>query len=403
MSKKNQIENLSEMGLLQIKTNKISGREVISGDKTYIDYCSTNYLGFDFHEELFRQGEKFAREWGSLTGWSRLEADPVIYNDLEDRIKKFIGCKDVILSHTITITNFSVMPYLAKNGVVFIDREAHAVCYESARLARDHGSEIVTFKHQDVNDLEEKLKKYDHVENKIILVDGVYSISTEFAPIVELQALCDKYKAWLYVDDAHGFGVLGNEPSELNPYGNSGNGLVNYFAGNFKRTFYVSSFGKSFCTHTAFITIPDEYNKPLRENCMQYIYSAPISPYTIGNVNAVLDLNEKIGNEQRTKLCKITRLFVRELRGLGLKIDCNQSFPVVYWEIGEIDDLIGTAKVLFDSGVIAGLRPYPLVPKNKCGMRFGITCLHTEKQITETIAQIHNTVRKSKFNIKKVA
>lgn len=390
---KNQLTDLDTAGLAMITALELEGRRFSDGKRSYIDYCTTNYLGFDFRSEMHEHASGFAKTWGTLTGWSRLEADPVIYSNLEKRITSFLGSGETILSHTITITNFSLIPAIAKKGVIFCDSKVHTVVWEACRLARDHGARIERFTHQDLADLERKLIGHKNVSPKLIAVDGVYSISTEFAPIRELQALCEKYDAWLYVDDAHGFGVLGENPSELSPYGHGGQGLIAYAGGNYDRTFYVTSFGKAFCTHTAFATIPKKYPESLREKCLQYIYSAPMPPYVIGLVDAAMNLNESEGDRARAELHEKTKRFVAGLKDLGLRHQNHALFPVVFWEIGTLEVLVEVAKDMFSRGVIAGLRAFPVVPPDACGMRFGLTRLHTTEQIDQTLSVI-DTVSK---------
>ncbi len=389
----NQLVNFSEAGLSCIPVTRLHGREIVTPGGQLIDYCTTNYLGFDFNPHLHEVGSRYAKDWGSLTGWSRLEADPSIYSDTEKRISKFLGVRETILSHTITITNFSVMSAIAKKGTIFADSKVHSVVYEAARLARDHGAKLVRFEHQSVADLEKKLRAHvDDGQPKLIAVDGVYSISTEQAPILELQRLCREYGAWLYVDDAHGFGVLGAK-ADGHPYGTGGQGIVAHHGGDYSRTFYVSSFGKAFCTHTAFITIPDLYDEPLREQCMQYIYSAPMTPYVIGMVNGALDLNESIGDAERTKLAHVCRAFVNGLESRNLEAYNEDCFPVVFWKVGTQESVIDLAKKLIEGGVLAGLRAYPVVPASECGFRFGLTSLHSIDQVERTLAVIAKLVR----------
>lgn len=384
--KKNQIEDLQDAGLLKLPVEKIDGRTFYSSGKRYIDYISTNYLGFDTRKELNEKGIQFDKNWGSLVGWSRLEADPIIYKELESRVAEFLGVRDLIFSHTITITNFSIMPYLAKDGVIFTDRSVHKVVYESARLARDHGAKIIGFNHQSLEDLETKLKEYKDTNHKIIAVDGVYSISGEFCPVKELQELAEKYNAWVYIDDAHGFGVLGRNNGEIGL--NDGSGVINHLNGNYDRTFYTTSFGKAFCVHGAFLVIPEKFLGYARENCLQYIFSAPISPFNVGQINACLDLNQAEGVQLRQKLFENTNYFVSGLKDLGLDILNNKGFPIIYWRIGNIDKLTEVAKKIYSAGITAGLRPFPLVPVNECGMRFGMTSLHSKALLDETLEKI---------------
>ncbi|OQW51906.1 MAG: hypothetical protein A4S09_09570 [Proteobacteria bacterium SG_bin7] len=382
---KNQLKILDDLGLFNLPITSWQGREFISNGKKYIDYASTNYLGFDFDPHLTNKGVEYAQKWSSISGWSRMEVDPDIYYNLENRIAKFLNCQNVHLSHTITITGFSIIPSIVKKGIVFADAKVHNVVYEACRLAKDHGAQLLRFKHQDMNDLERLLQEYRNVTPKMIAVDGVYSISTELAPIRELQLLCEKYDAWLYVDDAHGFGILGENPNDLNLYGTRGNGVVNYFGGNFDRTFYVSSFGKAFCTYTAFATVPNLYRESVRASSMQYLFSAPPNPYIIGTVDAVLDLNDQRGEIERKKIREITSYFLNGLVRMNLRFTNELLQPVVYLEIGTLPQLVKVAEFLWAGGVIAGMRAYPVVPETQCGLRFALSSLHTQEHVDRVL------------------
>ena len=382
---KNQLKLLDESGLAGLPISEVRGRELICEGRTLIDFCGTNYLGFDFNPHLLKKADEYARRWGSMCGWSRLEADPEIYTRLESRIAKFIGAPRVLLSHTITIANFSVLPAIAGEGTVFVDQKLHTVVWEAARLARDHGAKVVKFQHQNLEQLESLLRANENVHPKVIAVDGVYSISTELAPVRELQALARRYNAWLYIDDAHGFGILGKNPSASNPHGAEGAGIVSHAGGDYERTFYVTSFGKAFCTHSSFVTIPGEYEGNLPSQALSHIYSAPVSPHTVGTVEGALDLNESIGERERLLIRTLGARFCEGLRELGFEVENHAAHPVVFVPIGGLSDLIPAAQYLKSAGVLTGLRAFPVVPENQCGVRFAITSLHTIEHIERAL------------------
>ena len=188
----------------------MKGKQILStGGKHYIDFCQTNYLSFEFDPLLNDRGYAWTKEWGSMPGWARMEADCALYERFETRLAALLGAPRVLTLPTITISNFSLIPGIVQRGLILTDKKLHTVVWEACRLARDHGATVRSFRHQDVADLERLLKEYSHLTPKLIAVDGVYSISTELAPIRELQELCERYDAFLYVDDAHGFGSLG--------------------------------------------------------------------------------------------------------------------------------------------------------------------------------------------------
>jgi 8-amino-7-oxononanoate synthase len=379
--RKNQLPEFEGQGLSHLKISEWNGREFVSDGRRYIDFASTNYLGFDFDPLMHERGTEYAAKWGSISGWSRLEVDPEIYLGLEARLARLLGCAKVQLSHTITITNFSIIPAIIGKGVIFCDEKVHTVVWEACRLARDHGAQICRFRHQDTEHLEQLLRAHQGATQKLIAVDGVYSISTALSPVAELERLAREYDAWLIVDDAHGFGILGEDPSPDNPYGSRGNGIARRSGSDYSRTFYVSSFGKAFCTYTAFVTIPTAFTLDLRTVSTQYIFSAPPNPYIIGTVDAALDLNERRGDLERRKIRELVSYFVEGLCGLGLTVQNELLQPVVYVEIGSLEELIRASKQLWDRGVVAGLRAYPLVPENACGLRFALSSLHERRHV----------------------
>ncbi|HET6347293.1 MAG TPA: aminotransferase class I/II-fold pyridoxal phosphate-dependent enzyme, partial [Myxococcota bacterium] len=262
--KRNQLVDLNNAGAYRIPVSRVEGRTFISNGQRFYDFCSCNYLGYEFDPHVHATAQAYAENWGVLSGWSRMEADSQVYLDLEQRICDWLAAPKTLLGMSVTMNGFSIMPGIAKKGVILADSLLHTVVWEAARLARDHGAELVKFRHQDMADLERLLEAHADRSPKIVAVDGVYSISTVHAPIRALQALCEKYDAWLYVDDAHGFGILGEAPSAANPYGKGGKGVVAHAGGDYSRTFYVTSFGKAFCAQNAFTVIPSAYEEDVR-------------------------------------------------------------------------------------------------------------------------------------------
>jgi len=382
---KNQIAELDELGLIGLKIEKMEGREIVCQGKTLVDYATTNYLGFENEPSLHELGVKYAKEWGATVGWSRLEADCHLYPKVETQIAQQLGVDKIHLSLSVTTTGFSLLYPLVGKGIVFADREVHAVVFEGARLARDHGAKLVSFRHQDLGHLEALLKEHAAIEPKVICIDGVYSVSSEKAPIPELQALAKRYNAWLYVDDAHGFGIYGRNPFGTNTFGVGGSGIVDYFGGDYSRTFYVGSFAKAFCTVGCFVVIPKEFGGNVPSFFLSNIFSGPVTPFTLGTIQAGLDLNAADGERRRGLIRSRVAQFSKGLKGLGLKYSNEGGHPVVFVEVGEIQDLIRVATELKHAGVWAGLRPYPVVPKDQCGLRFAVSSLHTEAHVNKTL------------------
>ncbi|MBX3018964.1 MAG: pyridoxal phosphate-dependent aminotransferase family protein [Bdellovibrionaceae bacterium] len=388
MSKFEQLKKLDESRLYNLPIEAVNGRELSSRGRKLLDFVNTNYLGFEFDLAHSIRAEEYQRQWGSLCGWSRMEIDADIYPTLEKRVSEFLGAKETLLSHTITLTNFSLIPGIVGKGTLFCDEIVHAVVFEACRLARDHGAQLKRFKHQNWEDLEAQLKDPSLPSPKLICVDGVYSVSSEIADIRRLHELCRKYDAYLYVDDAHGFGVLGENPTVENPYGTGGTGVVRHFGENFERIFYVTSFGKAFSSHTAFAAIPDAYQENYRSFCTQYLFSAGMSPRTIGEVHDVLDFNASEGEFRRAKLRGLVRRFVQGIQSLGFACWNVKEQPVIYVPVGDLDTFMKAAAFMDRAGIIAGLRAYPLVGKNECGFRFAVTALHETRHIDQALTAL---------------
>jgi 7-keto-8-aminopelargonate synthetase-like enzyme len=390
VSKTNQLQLLHEKKFFEIVIDEVKdGRIKDREGNWYHDYVTTGYLGVDHLPELIEKGTEYSKKWGSIANWSRMEVDPVIYTQLEDSIKSWMGCSNVILGHTITISNFSVLPWLAKDGFLICDSIVHTVVWEACRLARDHGAQIKKFDHQDLDDLERVLSELPRDKNKIIAIDGVYSISTEMADIEKMVPLCEKYNAYIYVDDAHGLGVYGK--GDGSDWGKKGNGIWNYYNVNKDRIFYVSNFGKAFGTTVAFLCYPDAFKSELKSNCLQYLFSAPPNPYAIGSTQAVMEWNERDGDQAREKLLGKVKYFVDGIRAAGVEVKNLNYHPVVFVKYGEFDNLLKGAEYLRQQGILGGYRAYPVVPHDACGIRFSITNDHTTEVLEHTIKSIANS------------
>lgn len=382
----NQLAVLDEVGLFHVPVKALRGKEVVStSGRTYVDFCQTSYLGFEFDPLLNERGCAWTREWGAVPGWSRMEADAGLYGAFEARLGRLLGARRVLTLPTITITNFSVIPGIVGKGLVLTDRLVHTVVYEACRLARDHGATLRSFRHQDLGDLERLLREHAALHPKLIAVDGVYSVSTELAPIAELQALCERHGAFLYVDDAHGFGILGQRPAADNPYGLTGSGCVAHAGGDYRRTFYVSGFAKAFCAATAFTTIPDEFAENVHAFAMSYLFSNPSTPHTLGMCDAALDLNEARGEAARASIRGLARRLVDGLRAAGLRVFNHLEQPVVFLEVGPLEDLIAVGRALDAGGILPGYRAYPVVPADRCGLRFAVTAGHTPAHVDRVL------------------
>jgi len=383
----NYIEEMAENKLYRIPVQKyLDARTFISSEKTLIDFCSTNYLSIDYRPELIKQSTDYLTQWGSLSQWSRLEADCALFVELEQAIGKLIGYSSVLLSHTISHGCTSNIPAIVgRNALMLCDKYLHPVVRTGCKLASLKNSMITRFDVNDLDHLESLLLENKTIKKKFIFVDGVHSLARYIAPVRDLQYLCEKHHAWLYIDDAHGFGVLGESPTSETPWGSGGGGVIQYQGGNNHRTFYTSSFGKAFCTHTAFTGIASEFDKEIYHDSEQFVYSAPVSASLVGMVNAALKINEEEGDSIRKNIYDKVNYFLQGLDSLHINYQSIHSHPAIHVISGNVGSVYAWNDVLIKNGIFAGIRVFPLTAKNENGFRFSITAANTYEQLDAAV------------------
>ena len=254
---------------------EIDGRLIRVGDNWLADFASCNYLGFDLEREIIEAIPAYLDRWGTHPSWSRLLGSPVLYEQIEERLAGLLGAEDVLVLPTITLIHFSVIPVLAAGGSVFVDRRAHKTIYEGAELASLRGAKLHRFEHDDADDLERQLRA-DNSASRLICIDGINSMTGNAPDLAVFADLARKYDAILYVDDAHGFGVIGERSEdELSPFGMRGNSIVRHLDESYDNVVLVAGLSKSYSSLAAFIACPTELKRLLKTAAPPYLYSGP--------------------------------------------------------------------------------------------------------------------------------
>src|SRR2546427_1903292 len=188
--------------------DEIDGRMIRVGDKWLADFASCNYLGFDLDREIIAAVPPYLERWGTHPSWSRLLGSPVLYEQIEERLRELLGSEDALVLPTITLIHMSVIPILAGGGTIFLEDRAHKTMYDGCQLAAARGAKIRRFGFEDVEDLERLLKERSAAP-RLICIDGINSMTGNAADLPAFAELARAHDALLYVDDAHGFGVVG--------------------------------------------------------------------------------------------------------------------------------------------------------------------------------------------------
>jgi 8-amino-7-oxononanoate synthase len=376
---------------------EIDGRMIRVGDRWLADFASCNYLGFDLEREIMDAIPGFVEKWGTHPSWSRLLGSPVLYPQIEERLADLLGAEDALVLPTITLIHMSVIPALAGSGTVYVESRAHKTIYEGCQLAGARGATIKRFDFEDADDLERLLKEPGPTP-RLICVDGVNSMTGNALDLPAFAQLARAYDALLYVDDAHGFGVIGERSEdELSPFGNRGNSIVKYAGETYDHVVLVAGLSKSYSSLAAFLTCPPELKRLLKTAAPPYLYSGPSPIASLATVLAGLDLNERRGDAIRASLWRKTATVLDHLDRLGVHTPNRSGFPIIEVPLACDSDIDAVGKFLFDSGIYVTLAAYPLVPRNEVGFRIQMTDANTEAEIDQLLDVLGRLVNRFDF------
>jgi 7-keto-8-aminopelargonate synthetase-like enzyme len=258
---------------------------------------------------------------------------------------------------------------------------------EAAQLAGARGTAVDWFDHNDPIDLQQRLEIHRERSRKIIAVDGVYSMSGAYPPLPEFVRLARKHGARVYVDDAHGLGVIGENPTPENPYGDRGNGVVRYFGLRHDEDIvYVGGMSKAFSSMVAFVTCADEAERRRLSMASTSIFSGPCPTGSLASALAGLKLSQDYeGAAIRRRVLNLTRRLVAGARASGFAVDNNGLFPLVSVRIGAASDVVKACNVLWEHGILITPALFPAVPIDRGALRFTITAANTEEQVCVAI------------------
>jgi 8-amino-7-oxononanoate synthase len=361
--------------------DEIDGRMIRIGDQWLADFASCNYLGFDLDTEIIDAVPEYLRRWGTHPSWSRLLGSPVLYEQIESRLTELLGCEDSLVLPTITHIHMSVIPVLAAGGTIFLDSRAHKTVYDGCQVARARGAIVKRFAFEDPGDLD-RLLRDDLSDTRIVCMDGVNSITGNAPDLREFARVAREHGALLYVDDAHGFGVIGERgENETSPYGSRGNSIVRHFGESYDGVVLVAGFSKAYSSLAAFIACPTELKELLKTAAPPYLYSGPSPVASLATVLAGFDVNEARGDQLRFALWRKTEAVLKRLAELDVYTPNHSGYPIIEVPLRRHEEIGEVGRFLFDRGVYVTLAAYPLVPKHEVGFRVQVTAANTDAEI----------------------
>jgi 8-amino-7-oxononanoate synthase len=371
--------------MLDAVIEEVDGRRIRVGDRWLIDFASCNYLGLDLDREVIEGIPAYLDRWGTHPGWSRMLGSPVLYEQIEEELRGLLGVEDVLLLPTLTHIHAAVIPVLAGSGTVLLDARAHKTIHDGAVIARARGAGLQRFAHDDPEDLERLLRRRPKPP-LLVCMDGINSMTGNPPRLAELLALARANDALLYVDDAHGFGVIGErDRSETSPYGLRGNGVVRHLGESYDQLVLTGGFSKAYSSLLAFIACPTPVKRLLKIAAPPYLYSGPSPVASLASTLLGLQVNAGRGDELRAMLYGKTRRVLDHLEKLGAFTLNRSGFPIVEVPLADPDDLDRVGAWLFERGIYATLAFYPGVPRHEVGFRLQLTAANTADQVDELL------------------
>ena len=356
------------------------GTEVTVHGKRLIMAGSNNYLGLTKHPKVMAAAEDALRRFGTSNNGSRfLNGTLELHVELETRLAKFMKKEAALVYSTGYLTNLGSISALSDKGdVVVLDKEAHACIVDGARLGF---GDVKRFRHNDILDLERILSSVPAKAGKLVVVDGLYSMEGDIAPLPDIVRVCKEFNARLLVDDAHGIGVLGAR----------GAGACDAMGVEDQVDLVMGTFSKSFASLGGFIAGPRNVMDYLRHHARAMIFSASVTPASVAAALASLDIIES-EPALRDRLRVISNKMRAGFRAQGLEVGSGEGTPIVPIFIGDrMKTMVAWRKVI-DRGVFVNAILVPAVQPGRDLLRTSYMATHEDRQL-DTILGVIDEVR----------
>ncbi|WP_020167824.1 MULTISPECIES: 8-amino-7-oxononanoate synthase [Methylotenera] len=350
---------------------------IIANDKHFLSFCSNDYLGLANHPQLITAMQKAAGDSGVGSGASNLITGHHRYHDaLEKQLARFVEMPAALLFSTGYMANIGVIGALmGRHDAIFADKLNHACLNEGAYLSR---AAFHRFPHNDVVALE-KLLKESTANHKLIAADAVFSMDGDIAPLAEYLALCEKYDAYLYIDDAHGFGVLGKH----------GKGSLSHLNLKSPRIIMMATLGKAAGVAGAFVAGEQVVIDYLIQKANSYVYSTPAPPALSATLSASVELI-KNGDDLRAHLNTLIATLKANLtlKNWQLLPSDTAVQPLI---VGSNHAALALSEHLQVIGILVpAIRP-PTVPVNTARLRISLSAAHSVDDVLRLAHAINTT------------
>ena len=336
---------------------------------------SNNYLGLTSEPRVIQAGIDALKMYGAGNSGSRfLNGTLDLHRQLETELAEFLHKEAVMTFSTGFQTNLGIISAVAgMHDVIMCDRENHASIYDACRLSF---GEMIRYKHSDMQDLEEKLKKVPENKGILIVTDGVFSMSGEIAKLPEICALAKKYGARVMVDDAHALGVLGKH----------GRGTAEFFGLEDQVDIYMGTFSKSLASMGGYMASTRKVVDYVMHNSRPYIFSASITPACAACALESLRILKE--NPKRMQdLLDISSYMRQGLKKLGVKL-IDAPTPIIPIYVYDDEKAFKACAMLLERGVYVNPVVSPATPVGMALLRTSYTATHTKEQMDTAMHKI---------------
>jgi 8-amino-7-oxononanoate synthase len=379
-----QVDQLVEKGIYPY-FHQLESRqdiEVMMEGKRRIMLGSNNYLGLTVNEEVIDAGVEAIKKYGTGCSGSRfLNGTLDLHNKLERELADFLGTEDCVTFSTGFQSNLGIISAICgRRDYVLNDRENHASIYDGCKLSY---ATVERYRHNDMADLEKRLSEIPLDAGKLIVTDGVFSMSGDICRLPEIVELAHKYKARVMVDDAHGLGVIGK----------GGRGTASYFGLEKEVDITMGTFSKSLASIGGYMVASKKVCEYVRHNSRPFMFSASITPASCATAIAALkvirehpEIVERLGD-----LAEYYRSGL-EARGVPTVKAQNRRIPIVPIYTYDPERTLVMSKKLFEEGVYVNPVLPPATAPTECLLRTSLMATHTESVLDEAMDIIARVV-----------
>ncbi|MBI4043009.1 MAG: aminotransferase class I/II-fold pyridoxal phosphate-dependent enzyme [Deltaproteobacteria bacterium] len=356
--------------------NRVTILDPLTGkEREMIMMGSNHYLGLADHPKLVESAIQAIRKYGvGSSGSALLTGTSAAYLELQKKVASLQHREDTVIFPSGYAANLGTIAALVREGdVVLFDKLAHASIIDGCYLSR---AAHLSFRHNDMDDLRKKLEiSAERYAGKLVVVEGVYSMDGDIAPIPDILGLCQQYGAKLMVDEAHALGVLGKR----------GLGSIEHFGLEGKIDLVMGTFSKALGSEGGYICGPKDVICYLVHYARSHFFSTSLSPCSLSAATAALDvvLEEP---QRRTQLWQNIHYLKEGLLHLGFNVVRNSESAIIPVVIGEETMMRRMAQRIHEEGIYLSPIPYPAVQRNMARFRFSVMATHTREDLDQTLS-----------------